>query len=165
MPDLLAHALIAYSVCTVLSWRYEWLTPAYVTAGMAGAFIPDMTKIRLVVPGEAIEAALGIPFSWSGIHTAGGAAVAVLVGTAIVAPRERRRIGTLLAVGAASHLIADAFLLTASGRSYEVLWPLLRYNPPTPGLYLSTQSGPTIVAGAVAAAVWLTTRRLRDREY
>jgi hypothetical protein len=163
MPDLLAHALIAYSVCTALSWRYEWLSPTYVTAGMAGAFIPDMTKVRLVIPGEAIETALGLPFSWGGIHTAGGAAIAVLIGAAVVAPRERRRITGLLALGAASHLIADAFLLNVSGRSYEILWPLLRYNPPTPGLYLSTQPGPTIVAGAAAVVVWLATRRHTDR--
>jgi hypothetical protein len=162
MPDLLAHALLAYAVCTVLSWRYGWLTPAYVTAGMAGAFIPDMMKIQLLVPDAAVEAILGSPFSWSGIHTAGGALVAVLLGAAVVAPRERRRVGTLLAVGAGSHLLADAFLLTPSGRSYEVLWPLLRYNPPTPGLYLSTRPEPTVVAGVVAAAVWLGTRRVRN---
>jgi hypothetical protein len=162
MPDLLAHALIAYSLCTVLSWRYEWLTPAYVTAGMAGAFVPDMMKVVLVVPDASMEGVLGVPFSWAGIHTAGGAAVAVLIGAAVVAPRERRRIGALLALGAASHLLADALLLTPSGRSYEILWPLVRYNPPTPGLYLSTHPGPAVVAGAVAAAVWLATRRLRS---
>jgi len=161
MPDLLAHALIAYVVCTALSWRYEWLTPAYVTAGMAGAFIPDMMKVVLLVPDAAVEAALGLPFSWSGIHTAGGAAVAVLIGAAVVVPRERRRVGLLLAVGAASHLLADAVLLTPSGRSYDVVWPLLRYNPPTPGLYLSTRPEPTIVAGAVAVVVWLATRRMQ----
>jgi hypothetical protein len=44
MPDLLAHAFIAYTVATRLSWHYDWLTPAYKTALMAGAFIPDLTK-------------------------------------------------------------------------------------------------------------------------
>jgi membrane-bound metal-dependent hydrolase YbcI (DUF457 family) len=165
MPDLLAHALLAYSVCTALSWRYEWLTPAYVTAGMAGAFIPDMMKVVLVVPDAAVESVLGLSFSWSGIHTAGGATIAVLIGAVIVVPRERRRVGLLLAVGAGSHLLADALLLTPSGRSYDVLWPLLRYNPPTPGLYLSTHPGPTVVAGAVAVVVWFVTRRLRAGEH
>jgi hypothetical protein len=162
MPDLLAHALFAYAVCTVLSWRYEWLTPAYVTAGMAGAFIPDAMKVVLVVPDAAIEGALGVPFSWAGIHTAGGAAVAVLIGATVVVPRERGRVGALLAVGAASHLLADALLATPSGRSYAILWPLLRYTPPTPGLYLSTRPEPTVVAAAAATAAWLATRRVRS---
>jgi hypothetical protein len=165
MPDLLAHALIAYSICTTLSWRYEWLTPAYVTAGMAGAFIPDMMKVVLVVPDAAVESVLGLPFSWSGIHTAGGAAIAVLIGAAVVVPRERRRVGLLLAVGAGSHLLADAFLLTPSGRSYDVFWPLLRYNPPTPGLYLSTHPAPTVIAGAVAAGMWFATYRRRAGDH
>lgn len=158
MPDLLAHALIAYSICTVLAWRSDWLNSTHVTAGMVGAFIPDMMKVSLIVPDVAVEGILGVPFSWSGIHTAGGALIAVLIGMAVVVPRERARIGALLAVGAASHLLADALLLTPSGRSYEILWPLLRYNPPTPGLYLSTQPGPTIVAGTVAVAAWWHTR-------
>ncbi len=37
MPDLLAHAFIAYSLCRVLSWRFDWLTTPYVTLGMVGA--------------------------------------------------------------------------------------------------------------------------------
>jgi len=159
MPDLLAHALLAYAICTVLSVRYDWLTPAYVTAGMAGAFIPDVMKIVLIVPDAAMEAILGVPFSWSGIHTAGGALVAVLIGAAVVVPAERRRIGALLGVGAASHLLADALLLTPSGYSYGVLWPALRVHPPTPGLYLSTQPGPTVVAGAAALLAWGYVRR------
>jgi hypothetical protein len=29
MPDLLTHAFVAYTICTLLSWRYAWLTPTY----------------------------------------------------------------------------------------------------------------------------------------
>lgn len=154
MPDLLAHALLAYAVCRGLAWRYTWLTSAHVTAGMAGAFIPDLAKVALVLPGTTIEGWLGLPFSWYGLHTLGGALVGVAVGAAVVADRDRRRVAALLAVGAASHLLADALLLTPTGRSYAVLWPLTRWHPPTPGLYLSTDPGPTLVAGAVALVMW-----------
>jgi len=164
MPDLLAHALIAYTLCTALSRRYEWLTPAYVTAGMAGAFIPDMMKVHLVVPDTAVEAALGVPFSWWGIHTTGGAVVAVLIGVVVIVPRERRRVGGVLALGAGSHLLADALLLTPTGHSYAILWPIARWHPPTPGLYLSTQPWPTLVAGLAAFAAWALVRRPRSRE-
>jgi len=158
MPDLLAHALIAYTVALLLSWRYAWVTAPYATVVMAGAFIPDLIKIKLLVPSGQVEQLLGIPFDWGAIHTAGGAVVAVLIGVLLVAPRERRRVGLLLALGAISHLVADALLLNPSGQSYAILWPLTRVYPPTPGLYLSTQPEPTIVTAGIALVVWTVTR-------
>jgi hypothetical protein len=65
----------------------------------------------------------------------------------------------LLALGAATHLAADALLVKPTGHSYPVLWPLTRYHPPTPGLYLSTDPWPTIAAGLVAVAAWAVARR------
>ena len=162
MPDLLAHALLAYAVGTVLSWRLDWLSPAYVTVVMAGAFVPDLAKADLAVESTTVEALLGVPFDWFALHTAGGVALSVLVGVAVVADGERRRVLGLLALGALSHLLADGLLLKPSGRSYAILWPLTRYHPPTPGLYLSTQPGPTVVAAAVALVVWAATRRRRS---
>ncbi|EMA01769.1 LexA-binding, inner membrane-associated putative hydrolase [Haloarcula vallismortis] len=155
MPDLLSHAFIAFTICTLLSLRYDWLTGEYVTVGMAGAFIPDMAKIKILVDAAAVEATLGIPFDWLGVHTLGGAFVAVLVGTVVVNRADRRRVFGLLSLGAASHLFADALLLKASGRSYEVLWPLTQYHPPTPGLYLSTDIWLTGVTGTIAVATYL----------
>jgi hypothetical protein len=161
MPDLLAHALIAYTLARILSWRYEWLGSPYTTVAMAGAFIPDMAKIDLVVSGARVGQFLGLPFDWFGIHTAGGALVAVLIGTVLVGANERRCVFGLLGLGAASHLLADALLLTPTGRSYAILWPLMRYHPPTPGLYLSTQPGPTAVAAVAAGTVWLASKYRR----
>jgi hypothetical protein len=155
MPDLLSHAFIAFTICTLLSLRYDWLTGEYVTVGMAGAFIPDMAKIKLLVDAATVESALGLPFDWLGVHTLGGAFVSVLVGTVVVNRADRQRVFGLLSLGAASHLFADALLLKASGRSYAVLWPLTQYNPPTPGLYLSTDIWLTGVTGAVAVAAYL----------
>lgn len=162
MPDLLAHALIAYTAALLLSWRYVWITPPYTTVAMAGAFVPDLTKVRLLVRSGYVEHLLNIPFHWGALHTTGGAIVAVLIGVTVVTRRHRTRVGLLLSLGAATHLVADALLLTPSGRSYAVLWPLTRWHPPTPGLYLSTQPEPTLVAAAVALGVWLVTR-VRER--
>ncbi|MDQ2072030.1 metal-dependent hydrolase [Haloarcula sp. NS06] len=159
MPDLLSHAFIAFTICTLLSLRYDWLTGEYVTVGMAGAFIPDMAKIMILVDAAAVEAVLDTPFDWMGVHTLGGAFVAVLVGVVVVNRADRRRVFGLLSLGAASHLFADSLLLKASGRSYEVLWPLTQYHPPTPGLYLSTDIWLTGVTGAVAVAAWLFAAR------
>lgn len=166
MPDLLTHALVAYTVCTLLAVRYRWLTPQYVTVGMAGAFVPDIAKADLLVEGAVVGNAIGLPFDWFGIHTLGGSLVAVLVGVVLAAAEERVRVGALLSLGAGSHLLADALLRNASGRSYAVLWPLTPYHPPTPGIYHSTDLWPSVLIGGVALATWWFVRRsdaVRDR--
>lgn len=162
MPDLLAHVLIGYAVATLLSWRYDWMRPAYVTVAMAGTILPDMAKADLLIPAGVLERALGVPFDWFALHTLGGVAVSMLVGAAVVRSDGRRRVAALLGLGAATHLLADALLLNPSGRSYAVLWPLTRWHPPTPGLYLSTQIEPTLAAAAAAVAVRLATRARTD---
>lgn len=159
MPDLLAHVLIAYSLCILLSWHYGWIDPGYLTVGMAGAFIPDLTKIAIVVPRAAVENLLGIPFDWTGIHTFGGTLVGIAIGAALVNPSERKRVAALLGVGAGSHLVADTLLLTPSGRSYAVFWPLTRWHPPSPGVYHSTDPAPAIVTGIITFAIYLVTKR------
>ncbi|MCL7418617.1 MAG: metal-dependent hydrolase [Halalkalicoccus sp.] len=161
MPDLLTHALAMYVVLTVASWRVEWLTPSFVTVGMMGAMIPDLTKVKLVVPSHRVESVLGVPFDWFALHTLGGSLVSVLIGTVLVPSKYRTRVLSLLALGAASHLLLDALLINPSGYSYALFWPLTDYHPPTPGLYLSTDRWPALVAGALAALVWSRTRRLR----
>ena len=162
MPDLLAHTFIAFSLCVMVSWAVDWMTKPYITVGMAGAFIPDLAKIDLLIDSFVVEQILGVPFDWFALHTAGGALVSILIGGLIVVPTERRRVIGLLGLGAASHLIADALLLTPTGRSYPVLWPLTQWSPPTPGLYLSTQPEPMIVTGVIAVGVWLVSRRVHD---
>ena len=154
MPDLFAHALIGYCLGTALSFRYDWLTPAYVTVVMAGAFVPDLSKVYLLVPDAIVADAIGLPFSWFGLHTVGGSAVAVLIGVVLVADDERRRVLGLLSLGAASHLVADALLLTPSGYSKPMWWPVAHVGLPSPGLYLSTEPTPLFVAGAVAVVLW-----------
>lgn len=155
MPDLFAHALFAYTIGTVLSWRYDWLSPAYVTGIMAGAFVPDLAKIMLVIPSSSVETLTGMAFSWAGWHTTGGALIAVLIGTILVVPREQKRVLAVLSLGAVSHLATDALLLKVSGRTYAIFWPLSRYRPPIPGLYLSSQPEPTIAAVVLALIVFL----------
>jgi len=160
MPDLLSHALIAYVLCTLLALRYPWLGPQYVTVGMAGAFVPDLAKAELAISHAAVGNLLGLPFDWSGLHTLGGATVAIGVGVTLAARGHRRRVAALLGVGAGSHLAADALLLKASGHSYPVLWPLTGYHPPTPGIYHSTDVWPSLLTGVLAFGTWLFVRRL-----
>jgi len=154
MPDLLTHALVGYIIATALAFNYEWLTPPWVTIAMMGTFIPDLTKIKLVVPSYQIEQLLGVPFDWFGLHTIGGSVVSVLIGTVLVPHEYRKRVFALLAVGAGSHLFLDALLITTSGNMSPMLWPITAYSFAMPELFLSSDRWPAIVAGALATSVW-----------
>lgn len=164
MVDLLAHALFAYAACTLLGVRVAWIGPRYVTVGMAGAFVPDLSKLRLVVPESLVREAIGLPFAWGGLHTAGGSLVSIAIGVVLVEPGERRRVAAMLAIGAASHLLADAMLRTATGYSGHLLWPFVPTALPTPGLYLSTEPWPTLVAAGLAVGVRVIARHGRGVE-
>lgn len=159
MPDLLTHTLIAFTICTLLRLRYGWLDFQYVTVGMAGAFIPDVAKIDLLIDGSLVAVLIGRPFSWFGIHTLGGAFVLLVVGVVLATSEERKRIGVLLAVGVASHLLADAMLFKVSGQSFPIFWPVTQYQPPTPGLYHSTDIWPSIVMSGIAVSTWFVVQR------
>jgi hypothetical protein len=161
MPDLLTHALAAYSLGIVCSWRVEWLDTPYVTAMMVGAFVPDLVKVKLLVPSAEIGATLGIPFSWLPLHTLTGVLLSVLLLAGLVAdPRTRRQVLLTSGGGALSHLMLDALLRTPTGRGGPVFWPITEYQPPTPGLYLSTEPWPTALFLGVAVLVVVADRRL-----
>lgn len=162
MPDLLTHALFAYAIGTLLSVRYEWLSPRYVTVVIAGSLLPDLNHISaLILPGVVNEL-LGVPFSWGFLQTGGGVLVTVLIGVFLVPKEERRRAFGLLWLGAITHLLTDILIRTPDGRSQSVFWPLTQYQPPSPGLYTSGDLWPLAVAGGLALASWYFVRQ-RDR--
>lgn len=159
VPDVLTHVLVGYCIGTLCSIRDERIGPAQVTLVMIGALSPDFAKIELLFPDGFVAALLGVPFSWAPLHTLGGSVLVVCLGALLVAPEYRRLAIALLAIGAASHHVLDLLLLTVTGTSYAVFWPLSGYRLPTPGLYLSSDRWPAIVAGAVAAVLWIVRRR------
>lgn len=154
MPDVLTHVLVGYILGMLVSFRLRWLTPQYVTVVMLGAVVPDLTKVKLLVPSAQVELWLGIPFDWFAIHTLGGALVAVAIGALWTTDAHRRRVFGLLAFGAISHLTLDALLTNASGYSYAVFFPFSTINPPTPGLFLSSDRWPATVSVLLAGGVW-----------
>lgn len=160
MPDLLTHTLVGFAIGRGLSWRMDWVGPHHVTALMIGAVVPDLVKLKLLVPSAQLAASLGLPFSWLPLHTIGGAALSVLVMGCLVARRHRRRAVWMLATGALSHLALDGLLRTPTGRGSPVFWPLTAYQPPTPGLYLSTDIWPAAIALAIAGVVLYADRRI-----
>lgn len=158
MPDLLTHLLVAYTVCALLSWRYEWLTEPYVTIAILGAFIPDLVKINLLVSTAEMWRLLPVPFSWTPLHTLGGSFVSVTIGVTLARHSERIKVAVLLLLGATTHFVADSFLQTPTGTTGPFLWPLWPHRLSMPGLYLSTDPRVTVVAASIAALVFVVTR-------
>lgn len=159
MPDLLSHVLVAFAVFRLASLRVRWLSTPYVTAAMAGAMLPDVSKVGLVVDSGDVAAVLGVPFDWFVIHTLGGVLVLAALGAIWVAPAHRRRAFGVVVAGAGTHLFLDALLMKPSGHSYAALWPLTAARLPTPGLYRSTDVWPTLTALLLAVAAWAVWRR------
>lgn len=162
MPDILTHVLVGYILATLLSLRDERLTAPYVTVVMLGTTLPDLTKIELLVPSVVVEQALGLPFSWFALHTPLGSVLVATMGALLVAPRYRRRVLALLLLGTFSHHLLDALLLNATGSSYALLWPLSTYHFPAPGLYLSSDRWPALLAGTTAIVMWAVRRTRND---
>lgn len=160
MADVLTHVLVGYVVGVCLALRYDWVKTHHVTLVMIGALSPDFVKLNLLVADEVVATLLGLPFSWSPLHTLGGTVLVILLGSLLLAPEHRNRAIVLLAIGAASHHALDVALLTVTGHSYAVFWPLTAYRPPSGGLYLSSDRLPALVAGLAATAAWLVRRRL-----
>ncbi|SDY74641.1 metal-dependent hydrolase [Halopenitus persicus] len=149
MPDLLTHVLVGYILGTLLTTWFDWQLP-FTTVVMLGAILPDLTKIQLVVSDVQIELFIGIPFSWQALHTFGGVTVMAGFGGLFTPRRYRRRVLLLLLVGSVSHLCLDSLLIKPSGYASAVWWPITATRLPTPGLYLSYDRWPAVLAAFLA---------------
>lgn len=154
MADILTHVLMAYIAAKLLSVRYDWITTPYLTAAMLGGIIPDINKLELVIPADTIEAAIGLPFSWDGLHRLGGVAVSIGIVGYLVPRTYRQRLLAMLALGAGLHLVADAFAGSGVGPSYDLLWPLTAWEPIVPQLYLSSDMRVAPLFVVLAALTW-----------
>ena len=155
MADLLSHVLVAYAVLTVAGWRLNWLTREWVVVGMGGAIIPDLQRLDLLVDSTAIEALLGIPFTYDHLGTLGGL---VLIAGLVTVAFERRwcgRVYGLLLAGGLTHLLVDGMRVWADGRASAWLFPVLPgWRPPSPNLYVTANPAIPVLTVLVAALVF-----------
>lgn len=164
MAELYTHVLAGYVLAILLSWRYEWITYPFVSVVMAGALLPDLNRLELVIPAATVEAALGIPFSWTPLHRVGGTFLVVCIGALLAPRRYRRAVFALLIVGAASHYTLDFFLYRPSGLTAPLLWPITDHRVAVEGFYLSSDRWTAVVATAAAGLVWWTDSRRESRQ-
>ena len=52
---------------------------------------PDFVTISLVLPDEAVQPRLAVPFSWSPLHTLDSLLLVILLGSLLLAPEYRRQ--------------------------------------------------------------------------
>jgi len=160
MAELLTHVLVAYVLLTVGSWFVDGLTVRWVPVGMAGAAIPDLAKVGLLVDGRTVEALLGVPFSYGPISTVGGVLV-IAAGITLCFTEERARVFGLLVAGGTLSLVLDGLRMYADGQASFWLYPLW-WRPPTPSLYVTSDPRVTAVGVVVAAGVFLADRYVMD---
>jgi hypothetical protein len=156
MADLLTHVLVPYVLLTAASWRVDRLTRRWVVIGMAGAAIPDLVKIEVLVDERVLESLLGVPFSYAPVSSLGG--VLLVAGAiAVFFGRERRQVYALLVFGGLTALLVDGLRVFADGRSGFWLYPLW-WRPPTPSLYISSDARVLVLALLASAGVFLYDR-------
>jgi len=157
MADLLTHVLVPFVLLTPLSWRFRWLTDRWIVLAMAGAAIPDLVKVGLVVDGRVIESITGLPFSYAPLATLGGV-LAVTAGLAVLFGDVRRRAFGYILLGGLTSLALDGMRVFADGHANFWLYPFVWWRPPTPSLYVTSDPRVTAVALAAAGLVFVLDR-------
>jgi hypothetical protein len=154
MADLLAHVLLAYVLFTVAGWRFDAVTDRWVAVAMGGAALPDLVKVNLVLSRQAVEAVLGVPFTYQPLSTLGGVALTAGVVALLFGGEYRRRAYAFLLAGGVTSLVVDGFRITLDGRAGSLLYPVTWWEPPSPNLYLTSDPRVLVVAVALAFVVY-----------
>lgn len=157
MPDLLTHVLFAYVVGAAAVW-WTGRPDRYLPPVLVGAAAPDAMKATVlldVVAGTAV----GVPYSFWGLHTLGGVVVLSGIGAVTLRASDRRAGLAFLLCGGVTHLLLDAFVLRVDGVAPPYLFPVSGWLPPAANLYSSTDLWTIPAALALAVPVWVARRR------
>lgn len=149
MPDLLTHVLIAYALGAVAVWVTP-LPDRHLPVVLVGAVAPDVMKATVLL-GVTSGTALGIPYSFWGLHTLGGVVVLSGFGATTLCSADRRVGVAALAAGGTSHLLLDVFVIRVDGVAPPYLFPISGWLPPAGNLYASTDVWTVAAAVAVAS--------------
>ncbi len=109
MPDWITHILAAWTLCTILGFKYKQFNPANTAVCMVGALIPDTFKIVIPLGFMGIHAEnLLMPF-----HLPIGSFI--IAGIFTLFFKERKLILSFLALGVLTHYALDLLLTNLNG--------------------------------------------------
>lgn len=125
MPDWITHVLTAWTLCTVLSFKYKQFNSANTAICIAGSLIPDTFKII-------------IPLGYMGMHIENFIAPLHLpIGSFIIASlfsllfKEKKLVLSFLLLGVLTHYALDLLLTNLSGGIYLLFpftWNYLQFD-------------------------------------
>ena len=111
MPDWLAHILVAYILCSILRIKFKVFSKENTAIVMVGALIPDIVKVGLIFDSLGMDV-------WDFIapfHTPVGSILSAALFSLLFEFEARKRIFSLLILGASTHLALDFLLMHVSG--------------------------------------------------
>ena len=160
MPDWITHILVAWTLCTILSFKYKQFNPANTAICMVGALIPDTFKVV-------------IPLGLMHIHAENFLMPLHLpVGSIIVASifalffKERKIVVSFLLLGVLTHYALDLLLTNLNG-GMAMLFPF-SWSAWQLDLIPDDDFHITILAIILAASVYLISfwfKKTRDKQY
>ncbi len=146
MPDWLTHILVAWTLCTILGFRFKTFNPPNIAICMVGALIPDIVKISIPLTFFGYYSYYLI----AALHTPAGSTIIASIISMFF--KEKKLIFGLLLLGAGTHFLMD-LLLNDIGAGIYLFYPL-SWSFWQIGLFSNTDYLITIISTVVALTVY-----------
>jgi LexA-binding, inner membrane-associated putative hydrolase len=118
MPDAMTHILIAYSLCTILGFKYKQFNTENTVIAMVGALLPDLVK--LAIPIQAFSG-YDISVLISTFHMPAGTLILAAMFSLLF--KEKKTVFLFLVFGFLTHFGLDLLMTYYAGGIY-LLYPL-----------------------------------------
>lgn len=147
MPDWITHIAVAWTLCTILGFKYKQFNTTNTVLVMVGAVIPDAVKVGMIIE------YLGYG-TWDFItplHLPMGSLIITAMITLLF--KEKKTVFLFLLLGLATHFGLDLLLMNVTGGItlfYPFYWGQWQLD-----LVATNDYNITIVALAVALVVYL----------
>ena len=156
MPDRITHILAAWVLCTILSFKYKQINPAYTVVCMVGALIPDTYKIVIPLGLFGINAQnILMPF-----HLPVGSLIIASLFTLFFKERKKLVL-SLLVLGVVTHYALDLLLINLDG-GMALLFPF-SWNTWALNVIPDDDFHITILAMGLTLVVYVVTSLVRKR--
>lgn len=116
MPDWITHIAVAYTVCTIIGFKYKQFNPSNTAIAMVGALVPDIFKIGIIF--EFLG--LSIYDYLTPLHLPVGSLI--MGGIISLFFQEKKTVFLFLVIGIITHYALD-LLLISLGNGITLFFP------------------------------------------